>query len=83
MANNQNEIVSLLVNDSRTDVNLKEGGGLTPLHLAVSCGNKESVQILIGHPKIERETLLDGLTALEFAKTLDGSVYDEIASLLE
>ena len=64
-------MVSLLLADQRTDVNLKEGGGLTPLHMAVSIGNKEILELLLRDNRLDKEIKVEGLTALEFIKTLD------------
>ena len=64
-------MVSLLLADQRTDGNLKEGGGLTPLHMAVSIGNKEILELLLRDNRLDKEIKVEGLTALEFIKTLD------------
>ena len=70
--------MSLLLADLRTDENMKEGGGLTPLHMAVSCGDKE---MLVKDSRLEREVKVEGLTALEFVKTMDDSDADLVNML--
>merc|ERR1711862_71817 len=71
IAKSSSSMVSLLLADQRTDVNLKEGGGLTPLHMAVSIGNKEILELLLKDNRLDKEIKVEGLTALEFIKTLD------------
>ena len=71
IAKSSSSIVALLLADLRTDVNMKEGGGLTPLHMAVSCGDKEIVEMLVKDARLDREVKVEGLTALEFVKTMD------------
>merc|ERR1711936_19107 len=75
------ELVSLLLSDPRTDVNMKEGGGLTPLHMAVSCRNKEVVEMLVNDNRLDKEVKVEGLTALEFANTMD-DIDPELVRLL-
>ena len=39
--------------------------------MAVSCGNKEIVELLMKNNRLEKEVKVEGLTALEFINTMD------------
>ena len=74
-------VVKLLLTNGEVDPNLREGGGLTPLHLAVLCGNKEIVQLLARDKRVNRETKAEGQTALGMAtmmETPDKEIIEEI-----
>jgi ankyrin repeat protein len=43
----------------RVDVNLREGGGLTALHLAVLYNNKELVTMFVKDKRVDREATLN------------------------
>ena len=63
------------------DVNLREGGGLTALHLAVLYNNKELVTMLVKDKRVDREATAEGQTALDMAKIMDNPNEDIIAAL--
>ena len=71
----------VVAHHGEVDPNLREGGGLTPLHLAVLCGNKEIVQLLARDKRVNRETKAEGQTALGMAtmmETPDKEIIEEI-----
>ena len=72
VAKSQTDIVKALLDDKRIDVNLMEGGGMTPLHLALSCGNKELSKMLLDDSRLDKEAKINGLTPKEFVKTMEG-----------
>eukprot|EP00092_Neocalanus_flemingeri_P026187 GFUD01028384.1.p1 GENE.GFUD01028384.1~~GFUD01028384.1.p1 ORF type:complete len:190 (-),score=78.13 GFUD01028384.1:76-582(-) len=81
IAKSSPDLVSVLLSDPRIDVNMKEGGGLTPLHMAVSCRNKDIVEMLVKDSRLEKDVKVEGLTALEFAQTMD-DIDNDLVNLL-
>ena len=70
----------MLVAFPAVDVNLREGGGLTALHLAVLYNNKELVTMLVKDKRVDREAK-SGHTPLDMAKMMDNPNEDIIAAL--
>ena len=65
------------------DVNLREGGGLTALHLAVLYNNKELVTMLVKDKRVDRKAKSEGQTPLDMAKMMDNPDEDIIAALTQ
>ena len=65
------------------DVNLREGGGLTALHLAVLYNNKELVTMLVKDKRVDREATSEGQTPLDMAKIMDNPNEDIIAAITQ
>ena len=63
------------------DVNLREGGGLTALHLAVLYNNKELVTKLVKDKRVDREAKSEGQTPLDMAKMMENPNEDIIAAI--
>lgn len=63
------------------NVNAESSMGMTPLHWACVTGNREIVELLLGHgaDPNKRDESLDGMTPADMAKSLG---YTEIAELL-
>ena len=47
--NERNETIRALLRDFKTDPNIKNKEGSTPLHIACECGNLDGVKLLINH----------------------------------
>lgn len=69
-------MVSLLLAWPGVDVNLREGGGLTALHLAVLYSNKELVTMLAKDKRVNREAKAEGQTPLDMAKIKENTDED-------
>ena len=54
----------------RCEVNTREGGGMTPLHLAVIYNNIKIVETLLADQRTVRDLKVDGQTALQLANSL-------------
>ena len=52
------------------DVNLRGGGGLTALHLAVLYSNKELVTMLVKDKRVDRGATSERQTPLDMAKII-------------
>ena len=74
-------IVSMLLAFPPVDVNLREGGGLTALHLAVLYNNKELVNMLVKDKWVDRGATSEGQTPLVMAKMMDNPNEDIIADI--
>ena len=48
------------------------------MHMAVSCRNKDIVEMLVKDSRLEKDVKVEGLTALEFVKTMDDADMDLI-----
>lgn len=71
------KIVKLLL-DRRVNMEVKDGGGWTPLYTAVSTGDVEIVKLLIEHGA-DLNSMSNGMTALmSAAERAHGSVVDEL-----
>lgn len=51
------ELVQLLLQDNRVDVNVKTGYGQSPLHKAVSQGEIEIAKLILANPKVDVNTV--------------------------
>ncbi len=59
------EIASLLLEDGRTDPNLTDKHGLTPLHYTFLHGHQELRKLLMEHPRVHITPLPENLIALD------------------
>ena len=74
------EIVSLLMEDERIDVNGQNNDGLTGLMWACESGRVSTVRLLLKNPAIDRSLKTkEGESALSIARRLE---QEEIVSLL-
>ncbi len=65
--NKIDELKELLQNDTSVEINKKDESGMTPLHIAISKGNKEIAQLLLdagANGSIQDD---EGFTALHYA----------------
>merc|ERR1712128_407013 len=74
-------IVSMLLAFSGGDVNLREGGGLTAMHLAVLYNNNELVNMLANDKRVDREVKSEGQTPLAMAKMMETQNKDIIDAI--
>ena len=74
-------IVSLLLAWPGVDVNQREGGGLTALHLAVLYNNKELVNMLVKDKRVNREAKSEGQTPLAMAKMMENPNEEIVAAI--
>ena len=74
-------MVSMLLSFPAVDVNMREGGGLTALHLAVIYNNKELVNMLVKDKRVDREAKAEGQTPLAMAQMMESPNEDIIAAI--
>lgn len=73
------EIVQILLNHEKIDVNLCYGDGWSPLHIAVEKNSKDVVKWLLQYPNIDINIKFKSLSPCDLAKKLK---YTEIEQLI-
>merc|ERR1712181_23453 len=65
------KILQLLLADQRVNVNCRDLGGSTPLHIAAGCGYDEVVQLLLDCDRVDVDTEnKTGMTAFRYAEDM-------------
>ena len=74
------DFVALFLANPKTDVNLKNGYGSTPLHLAVKHNHAGTVNILSECDRVDQKITHNGLTPFDLANLLG---LDEVVNILK